>query len=878
MKRRDRIEDLLQGAGLYARRHYRRVFAAMAALVLVALFGVSRIRFDTEVLNLLPQDDPLVKTFREVLAEFGSLDYLLMVVRVPEGVVVDPYLELADELAPRLEALDEVAFVDHQIGDLDELIEEFFPQAFLFLDDEGRRQVEEKLTPAAIERRVVELRRHITSPQSLALRELLLVDPLGLAEVFFDRIAAGQAGVGIDWSRGYFLSRDRRLLLLLVKPEHPSQEIEFARRLLAQTEGVVAETLAIWPELAGENGPPAPVVDLGGTAAITVEDSGLLAREIASNAVSSLVVVLALFVITFRRLGLVVYAFIPLTTGLLLAFGFAGLTVGTLNVLTAGFVASLVGLGIDFVIVSYGRYAHERNRGARLSTALRRMSGSTGRAVLSGAVTTTVAFYAFLATQFVGLRQMGFLIGTGVLFCMASVLALLPSLLAWREDRRRAGPAPESDPHLHFRGFGAPAIIRWCFRHPTPVLAIGGVVTVLAAWSATRIEFVDSIRAMRPLDNRAMQVQDEVAERFGSGFDYMMLVVAAVDEEQLLERTAAVTERARELVAGGVLQSVDSVSAILAPPASQRLGLEWLERMRSTDLRPGRVEALFAEQAAAQGLRPEPFARGFELLQKAASQDRPLTLASLQQSDQSRRLLGRYLRQIDGVWKSVVYLHPPPRVWKRQAPPEVEALATAFGDDVVLTGTNRVSERLRTQVRKDAVLAAVLGTIAVIALLWIDYRRLSDTLLSLAPLTVGLVWALGAMAALGLDLNFFNAFVITMIIGIGIDYGVHMIHRFHELRHRRTGSGDPEEHGTLVEGLEETGKAVVIAAMATSVGFGSMSISHYPGLRSMGYLAVLGALACALVTITLLPAVMALRLRSQVAQAPAVGGAETTRS
>ena len=72
MKRRDRIEDLLQGAGLYARRRYRRVFAAMALLVLIAIFGVSRIRFDTEVLNLLPQDDPQVKTFREVLAEFGS--------------------------------------------------------------------------------------------------------------------------------------------------------------------------------------------------------------------------------------------------------------------------------------------------------------------------------------------------------------------------------------------------------------------------------------------------------------------------------------------------------------------------------------------------------------------------------------------------------------------------------------------------------------------------------------------------------------------------------------------------------------------------------------------------------------------------------------
>jgi predicted RND superfamily exporter protein len=208
-------------------------------------------------------------------------------------------------------------------------------------------------------------------------------------------------------------------------------------------------------------------------------------------------------------------------------------------------------------------------------------------------------------------------------------------------------------------------------------------------------------------------------------------------------------------------------------------------------------------------------------------------------------------------------------VWKRQAPPEVEALAETLGDDVVLTGTNRVSERLRNQVKKDALLAAALGTLAVTFLLWIDFRRVGDTLLSLAPLAVGLVWALGAMSLLGFELNFFNAFVITMIIGIGIDYGVHMIHRFHELR-RRTAkdTSDTYTPANMVEELAETGKAVIVAALATAVGFGSMSTSHYPGLRSMGYLAVLGALSCALVAITLLPAVMSLRMRTSSASAP----------
>ena len=153
----------------------------------------------------------------------------------------------------------------------------------------------------------------------------------------------------------------------------------------------------------------------------------------------------------------------------------------------------------------------------------------------------------------------------------------------------------------------------------------------------------------------------------------------------------------------------------------------------------------------------------------------------------------------------------------------------------------------------DARLAALVGLVVVAFLLWLDYRRLSYTLMSLAPLVVGIVWMLGAMAALDMSMNFMNIFVSTMIIGIGVDYGVHMIHR-----HRESRGVDVEQR---LEGMVETGKAIALAALSTMIGFGSLSLSHYPGLRSMGLVAILGALTTSLVAITVLPALFALHLR-----------------
>ena len=228
----------------------------------------------------------------------------------------------------------------------------------------------------------------------------------------------------------------------------------------------------------------------------------------------------------------------------------------------------------------------------------------------------------------------------------------------------------------------------------------------------------------------------------------------------------------------------------------------------------------------------EPFERGLELFAEAATRERPLRLEDVQDTPEAARFLDRYLRQDEDGWKSVVYLYPPPRQWRREPPPDVVAAAAALGPQTHVTGANVVSRFLRERVFEDAYLAGALGLVVVAFLLWLDYRRVRDTLMSLAPLTVGILWMLGAMAALDIAMNFMNIFVSTMIIGIGVDYGVHMIHRFRELQSQ----GVDELFG----GLVETGKAIVLAALSTIVGFGSLSRSHYPGLSSMGLVAILG--------------------------------------
>jgi predicted exporter len=276
-----------------------------------------------------------------------------------------------------------------------------------------------------------------------------------------------------------------------------------------------------------------------------------------------------------------------------------------------------------------------------------------------------------------------------------------------------------------------------------------------------------------------------------------------------------------------------------------------------------RIRSTFARAAAEEGLRAEPFEPGLDLLGRAINLSGPIGVQDFRGAKQTQLLLDRFLKRTGRGWRGAVYLYPAGSRWRREPPPQALDLARKLGPNAILTGTNVVNQTVRREVLQDAWIAGLLGFVLVAILLWLDFRTLRHTLMSLAPLLLGILWMIGGMSLFDIQMNFINVFVTTMIIGIGVDYGVHVLHRYLEVRDL------PDEE--YDRGIQETGKAVVASALSTIVGFGSVTFSHYPGLVTTGKVAILGALCTSLVAITLLPTVLSWRraLRRGQEAAPA---------
>ena len=844
------MRRFLERLALFARHRYRLVFTVFAVLVALSVLLITRLSFDTDMLNLLPRKNPVVSSYIETLQDFGSQSFLLVTVDIPEGAVLDPYETLADDLAGRLAKVPELRNVQHRIGDPAELLQTFFPKSLLFLDAKGRERLAAKLRDDAVRQRVSELRRQLSTPQGMATKQLNRLDPLGLAEVFLSRLETSRGTLNVDWTSGYYISRDHRLLLILAEPVKPPQDIPFTESLAAHADHAIAESLARWEEIAGPGGRPRPAVKMGGPHLTAVGDAGMIRTDMLVNIVTSALGVFLLFLFIFRRAGALLYAFVPLLCGLVLTFGFAALAFGKLSSATSVVAALLIGLGIDFVIVSYGRYVEERRGGADLEQGLTAMLGGVGGAVMAGAITTAATFYAFTFTEFTGLRQLGLLTGTGILLCMLSVLLLLPAMLAWGEDHRGSR---KKEPNLYLHSFGTNRLTGLCMRHPVAALLTGLALTLAALGLASRLQFDESMKTMRPNGNRGIDVAAEVGKHFGSGFDSMIVVLSGDSLEEVLELSDRAAVGAKGLVDEGILYGFSGATSLIPPERQQREALDWLARERPGDLNMERIRATFAESVAAEGLRPEPFEPGLDLLGNAVSLSQPIGLADFAGQQQTKLLLDRYVTKTDHGWRAAVYLYPPANRWRREAPPQALRMVESLGPHARLAGVNLVNQTVRAMVLRDAWIAALLGFGLVTIILWIDFRSLRDVLLALMPLLVGITLMMGGMVLLDIQMNFINIFVTTMIIGIGVDYGIYILHRYHEVRNLESAESE--------EGLRETGKAVAAAAMSTIVGFGSIIFSHYPGLRSTGKVAILGALFTSMVAVMLLPAFLSWRDR-----------------
>ncbi|MBN1847758.1 MAG: MMPL family transporter [Deltaproteobacteria bacterium] len=825
-------------------RFYQSILVITALLTLVAVVLITQLRLDLNLFSLLPAEDPGTRSFFEVTEKIGVQSLLISLVQVPQDMEQEKAQAFVDIFAKNLTQSPLIREVEYKIDPEKQIaltlsLLRYLP---LFLDSQGMQRLGDRLSDEQIINQVQENKRLLMTPFGIAAKQLVFSDPLGVRELFTPDLSGSPERQTIRSFQGYYRTKDQRTYLLFVKPVNPPQDLVFSRNLMDEVSRIEKQTLTkASNDLDQRIG--AITLSYTGGYPIVLKDEAITKKDIQITLVTSFFGVMILFGLSFRTFKILIYAGIPLIIGLLWTLGFAQIVFHELNILTCIFSCVLIGLGIDFAIHMVNRFYHQDLADQEVSYRLERTFQDTGMGIIIGAITTAAAFYSIAVSDFRGFRELGIMTGTGILICLVTMIFILPSLLVFFSKKKVARN------HFVMAGFGLRSVLGALWRVPKVILILITIIFIGLTFSGRNIRFDENLRNFRPVDEKIFDQQDTVTDWLGGSTEEILLVAHGVSETETLETTYRIYTALDELKrSADLIVGIKSVSRFIPSPSQQEKSLTFI-RSHPDLFDMERITRSFHEAMEKNGFEPsDRYDDYFKGLAQALSTKDILLPSSIPENELTRFIKMFFYEQV-GMYKTVTYISPAKDLWLRK---DIRALKNLISDKMAekgirqdqyhLTGANFLTGELKALIITNMKSSMTLAVLSIVVILFIFYRSAGFFILSITPLIIGIGSLLGIMALFHLDFNFINLIVLPMIVGIGIDDGVHLTNTF-----QRSTKED------LMDNLSRTGRAIVLTSLTTLVGFGSIILSHYPGLKSIGYVAVIGISACMFASILVLP-------------------------
>ena len=730
--------------------YHRRtlVCAGILCLTLASVAGVTRLSFDTDVLSLLPQDGRAIPGFREFLAKFGNLDQLFVVFTAPEGQSIEDYADDVDAWVEQLRAgAGDRARRSHRRRSIARSQLACRAPACSCSSDRSLDEALARLTPDGLAKAVA-LEARAADAAVQRDRSARSTGPGGISELALDPWAAARTAWRAIGDRRPSTSprTDASGSSSRIRCGRHSTPISRERSTL-DFEGIQSSL----------SRPTAPVTFAGGHR-IAVETEALVRREAIVNTVASLVTIMPLLLVVFRSLWLVVVGSLPSALSLLVVLGVMGFSGVTLSAAAAGSAAMLFGLGIDGVVLLYVAHRLALAEGQTPESAVASSAGPS-TSMLLGMWTTAATFYGLAVVDFPSLQQLGALIGHSMLVCGLLTLVLVPALLSHRAPRRSIRPLDDA---------GAGGLDR---STPPPVLAGSVVVTLIARRRRARAPNQPDARPA-PIGHQRRPARGEYRRRFQSSrVTSTSRWRRAPTSSVCSKRTSALSSACRRF--RGLCGS--SLPPGCCRPLPRRRGES--ERIQRSGLTPAAVTASLSTRRRSPDSDKgafEPFVERLPALLDTSSGSRYQAFETQGLDD----LVGRFVRRDDdGVDPGDLSCSRQTTIRSRA----VQDVVDSAGSGHVLTGLPLVNREM----------AATFGPQFVKGLGHrLDHRRGADrrrrfaasrlSILALLPTVVGLLWTAGLLALASVELDLFALFAVVTFVGIGVDYGIHVVHRSQE--------------------------------------------------------------------------------------------------
>lgn len=822
----------------------------------IAIHFASKLEVDSDLRALLPRDHEVVETVERLERNFGAVGSINVV--VADGTKEARHA-FADALADTLAGDPMLREVDHK------LVSDFFVEHALYYLEDAEMDV-------LVER--VEAWKHYefcsTAP------DICLAPPDPKApealQAFIDEkrdLVEQRAGF-----TEYYERDGIEALVVFLRPSGSSADLEFAEAVSDRMAERVAEVFA-------RDGPWVGTdmrYNLVGPYVNKAVEREVIERDMVRSGAVALACVIVILYALFRSLRAVITLLVPLLCGIAWSLGATQLILGHLNTITSLISSVMMGIGIDAGIHLLTRARREREQHDSHES-LRRAFKAVITPLLIASTTTLSAFLVMAISEFPAFAEFGIAAALGGALCMLAMLTVYPALLALvgvkRAKRLPAGGISQATRVLLAR----------------PGLIFAAVVLLTAAsikgvYEMREDGFERSSRALQSDEARAKTEADVflISDIFGRDVHASLLAIPDYAElERVYElarkrhqkRAELDDTRVAALVAAPSLMPPKSVDQVQRRAQIDELTEDWSPRTwarlegrdpaevaddwDAPDDEWGEFEAFEGEQALAPEQAPEPAPE-----QAPEPEQAPALASNIDPAD------GKILRKMleakpfgpeDLPLETIGKLRGHDGSWGLFAYPNYDAADIFIGVEFmnetaaysdghgVFAGEPTVYATIFKILQREWPVVIGMASVVIVALVFWQVRSFGQTLITIAPLALALLWTFGILGTFGLKLSLFNVPILPAILGIGVDNGVYLTAAIRRESSTKTG---------LHRSVDETGGAILGATTTTVAGFAAFLVADNGGLRSIGQLAVIGITMAAVASLLAVPSIVAL--------------------
>lgn len=792
------------------RRHRRASLTLVIAVTAAALCAACTLRVETDWTKLLPYAEDM--TVFRALNQLGSSTTLMIHVEDAAGAPIATRQEAVQALADLVQ--ESGLFSMLQTGGGQQALEGFRPELTLFLGTEGTRALVRRFEPEGMRESVGALMDMMFSPAASVARGLLERDPLQVSALAANRL---ELSGGYALRDGLIQSEDgMRALFLAIPP--PAPDSAWMARL--------AEWIPRMKEAALRDG---LICRMPGSLFLRAELFDLVKRDLAWTSLLSLGLIFLLFLAVYRRSrSAALCVTLPQITALALTFSFYRCFSAEIGLITSMAAAMLIGLGVDFGTHLMARYRVEPGSPEdRLAAALL----GSGRGNLAGALSTAIAFLAILVTDMRSFYLLGCTAGFGILISVFTYFLVFP-LLVFSFDPYKQPETLKIDPK--------PRNMR-LFCSISVFFAL--LIFVLLPVSALRWRFSSEMDEMMPKNSLIMQdmlaLEGKNAKLDAKKADCLFVEVENHDFNQSLAFSRA-------------LEGENTTIHWQTPFSWLPDADQWSEN-----------RAYFVQSLAERGITASSAEESLRTCYESFGLLYPPALEgyagkimeSFNGQNQERFYLSLPFAQAfftsNGASFFMTALHADGSPWSSGELEQFRQAASHAGLKAQVSSSRCLMEELRRRVIPDTLLAGFVTLAGMLVLLKSFFSRWSLVALTLVPLALGMLITVTVMGLIGQSFNYFNLTVFPLIIGLGIDDGIHYVQSVREC-------GDPRL------ALRRTRQPILLTTVTTCMGFGTLMLVSFHGIFSMGLMLVTGMLSCLLAVLVFLPALTHLvrRLKS----------------